>query len=77
MFFHLKDPLLGVSKLDSLPILEEDVNTKTGATRLQLLVRFGPAPFELSLRLSQIDWKVEKHTPFGVSTIFEMHPCPC
>ena len=34
----LKGPLLGVSKLDSLLTFEEDVETKTDSTRLELLV---------------------------------------
>lgn len=72
----LKGPLLGVSKVDSLLTFAEDVDTTTDSARLELLVRFGLGSFELSSRLP-IRLKDGKYTSFGVSRIFEMHPCSC
>lgn len=72
----LKDLHHGVSKLDSSPTFEEDMDTKADPSRLEFSARLGPVPFEFSSELSQLDWEMEKHTSFGVSLTLEMDPLP-
>ena len=72
----LKNFRLVESKSVFLLTSEEDVDTKTNFARLKFPVRSGRGPLELSSALFQLGWKLEKHTPFGISMALQLHPSP-